>query len=399
VPIPGQAPDNKPNYQKEHAMAEDGFDDNPTELQQTPLYALHVNAGARMVPFAGYSMPVQFPQGILKEHLHTRSAAGLFDVSHMGQIVLRGTDVAAALEALLPVDVQGLPLHQLSYALLTNECGGILDDLMVTRWSPDSCYLVVNADCKAQDIAHLRSQLPASIEIEVLSDRALLALQGPAARSVISRLLPAAADLHFMRGMSGKISGYDCYISCSGYTGEDGFEISVAAADARALAEILLLQDAVQPVGLGARDSLRMEAGLCLYGHDLDPSTTPVEADLAWSISAARRLGGVREGGFPGAQPILEQMVNGAPKRRVGLAIEGRAPVREGVELVNEDGAAVGQVCSGGFGPSLGAPLAMAYVRSDCATVGTTLQAIVRGRPRPVVVAKLPFVARRYYRG
>ena len=380
-------------------MADGQQQTQDTPLQRTPLYEMHVAAGAKMVPFAGYSMPVQFAQGIIKEHLHTRHSASLFDVSHMGQVELRGADVASALEAVLPVDIQGLPLRQLRYGLLTDEAGGVLDDLMLTRWSDSHCSLVVNADCKVADVAYLRSRLPAQIDISLLPDCALLALQGPAARQALAQLLPAAAELHFMRAMSAQLAGFDCVISCSGYTGEDGFEISVAASDAAALAAQLLALDGVAPAGLGSRDSLRLEAGLCLYGHDLSTVTTPVEAGLSWSISSARRTGGERAGGFPGAAVILPQLINGACRRRVGLAVEGRGPVREGAQLLGLSDEPVGRVTSGGFAPTLDAPVAMGYVLSEQAVPGNRLQAVVRGRPRQVTVMKLPFVKQRYYRG
>ena len=380
-------------------MADNASTKAPEQLKRTPLYDLHLDCGGRMVPFAGYSMPVQFSDGIIREHQHTREAASLFDVSHMGQLELRGPDISAALEALLPVDILDLPLHQSRYALLTSDAGGVLDDLMLTRWSETSCYLVVNADRRGHDVEYLRSRLPARVEVRERSDRALLALQGPRARQIMAQLLPEVAELHFMRALSGKIAGTECYVCCSGYTGEDGFEISVPAAEAAAIASLLLDQDGVRAAGLGARDSLRLEAGLCLYGHELSESISPVEAGLAWSISAERRSGGERCAGFPGADQILQQLTHGVARSRVGLVVEGRAPVRAGAALVNEQDVVVGEVTSGGFGPSLGKPVAMGYVASGSAAPGTRLRAQVRGQSRAVSVSALPLVRQRYFRG
>ena len=365
-------------------------------LAQTPLHALHLELGGKMVPFAGYEMPVQYPLGILKEHTHTRSAAGLFDVSHMGQVRLHGADAAADLETLVPVDIIGLRAGRQRYALFTNEQGGILDDLMVTN-AGDHLFVVVNAACKAQDIAHMRQHL--SCEIEQLNDRGLLALQGPQAGAVLARLAPASQTMVFMSAQSLSIDGINCFVTRSGYTGEDGFEISVPAAQAEQLARTLLAQPEVQPIGLGARDSLRLEAGLCLYGHDIDTTTTPVEASLTWAIQKARRAGGAREGGFPGADIILRQFAEGVSRKRVGLRPQGRAPVREGVELTDKEGRVIGQVTSGGFGPSVGGPIAMGYVETAFAAPDTAINALVRGKLMPVTVAKMPFVEQRYYRG
>ncbi len=364
--------------------------------KKTPLFDLHLQLGAKMVPFAGYQMPVQYPDGILAEHLHTRQFAGLFDVSHMGQVLLRGPGVASALETLVPVELESLPLNKQTYAVFTNEKGGILDDLIICRWQEDSLFLVVNAACKDQDIARLRDNLP-GLDIEVL-DRALLALQGPAAKDVMQVLLPAATELSFMTGCAGELSGAECYVTRSGYTGEDGFEISVANDHAVRVAEAILACDQVAPVGLGARDSLRLEAGLCLYGHDMNTDTTPVEAALGWSISPTRRSNGAKPGGFPGSERILQQMAQGVSIKRVGLRVDGRAPVREGVEIQDEEGNTVGTVTSGGFGPTVDAPVAMAYVDAAYAAVGSKLLALVRGKPRPVTVAKMPFVPQRYHR-
>ena len=376
------------------------------DLKQTPLHALHQELGARMVPFAGYQMPVQYRDGIIKEHQHTRNAAGLFDVSHMGQVRLSGGgrggggggSAAAALERLVPVDVIGLAEGRQRYALFTNDHGGILDDLMVTN-AGDHLFLVVNGACKEQDLAHLRQHLSADCTIEPLPEQALLALQGPQAAAVLARLAPGAAELVFMTAARVEIAGADCFVSRSGYTGEDGFEISVPAARAEALARRLLAEPEVAPIGLGARDSLRLEAGLCLYGHDIDTQTTPVEAGLSWALSKARRRDGARPGGYPGAGAVMVQLDNGAARRRVGIRPEGRAPLREGVELVGEDGKTLGRITSGGFGPTLGAPVAMGYVETARARPGTRFGALLRGKVQPVEVAKLPFVPQRYYRG
>ncbi|MEZ5529874.1 MAG: glycine cleavage system aminomethyltransferase GcvT [Porticoccaceae bacterium] len=372
--------------------------DLSSDLKITPLNELHLELGARMVPFAGYEMPVQYPDGIMTEHLHTRTAAGLFDVSHMGQVVISGAGVAKALEALVPVELESLPINRQTYALFTNDEGGILDDLMIARWAEDTFFLVVNAACKEQDLAHLQANL-SGFDINYLDGRGLLALQGPAAAEVMSQIAPAACELIFMNGCHVTIDGADCYITRSGYTGEDGFEISVPAGAAEPLARKLLSFEQVNAIGLGARDSLRLEAGLCLYGHDLDTTTTPIQAALLWSISKSRRPDGEKAGGFPGAEVIFGEIAEGVSRKRVGLAIEGRAPVREGAEIVNEAGEQVGVVTSGGFGPTLEAPLAMGYVQAEYAAVGTALSALVRGKPRPVTVAKMPFVAQRYYRG
>ena len=372
--------------------------DTDSTLKQTPLHALHLELGGKMVPFAGYDMPVQYPAGILKEHTHTRERAGLFDVSHMGQVRLAGADAAAALESLVPVDVIGLGANKQRYALFTSDSGGILDDLMITN-AGDHLFVVVNAACKEQDVAHLRRHLADRCEITELSDRALLALQGPAAGTVLARLAPAVSELVFMTAAAVEIEGADCFVTRSGYTGEDGFEISVPAAQAEALARRLLAEDEVEPIGLGARDSLRLEAGLCLYGHDMDAETTPVEASLAWALSKARRSDGARPGGYPGADIILRQLADGVARRRVGIRPQGRAPVREGCELSGPDGAVIGTITSGGFGPTVGGPVAMGYVATALAKPETEINAIVRGKAMPCQVAKMPFVQQRYYRG
>jgi aminomethyltransferase len=369
-------------------------------LLKTPLYALHLELGARMVPFAGYDMPVQYPMGVLKEHLHTRGHAGLFDVSHMGQIRLAGAGAAAALESLVPVDILDLPIGTQRYALFTNEEGGILDDLMVAKIAEDELFLVVNAACKDADLAHLRQHLAGACAIEPLFEaRALLALQGPEAAKVLARLQPSVATMTFMQFAAVELDGAACFVSRSGYTGEDGFEISVPTADAERLARRLLSEPEVAPIGLGARDSLRLEAGLCLYGHDMSAALTPIEASLGWAISKARRVDGPRAGGFPGAERIFAQQRDGVARKRVGLLPQDRVPVREGADVVDTSGAVVGQVCSGGFGPSVNAPVAMAWVDTHLSGLDTDLWALVRGKKVPVKVARLPFVAQRYYRG
>ncbi|MFK8332637.1 glycine cleavage system aminomethyltransferase GcvT [Pseudomonas sp. BJa5] len=370
------------------------------QLQQTPLHALHLELGARMVPFAGYAMPVQYPLGVLKEHLHTRDQAGLFDVSHMGQIRLRGAGAAKALEALVPVDIIDLPVGMQRYALFTNDDGGILDDLMVANLGNDELFLVVNAACKDQDLTHLKQHLEGQCEVESLFDsRALLALQGPAAAKVLARLAPQVASMTFMQFASVRLLGVDCYVSRSGYTGEDGYEISVPVEAAQMLARSLLAESEVEAIGLGARDSLRLEAGLCLYGHDMEPRTTPIEASLTWAISKARRADGVRAGGFPGAERIFAQQREGVVSKRVGLLPKERVPVREGTLIVDAREQVIGRVTSGGFGPSLGGPLAMGYVQSEHAALESEVFAQVRGKLVPMQVVRTPFVAQRYYRG
>lgn len=365
----------------------------------TPLTSLHEELGARMVPFAGYRMPVQYPAGIKQEHLHTRQAAGLFDVSHMGQVWLTGEDVAEALEALVPADIVGLPVGRQRYALLTNESGGILDDLMISRHE-DGFYLVVNAACREADIAHLRAGLGSGVELTELTDRALIALQGPRAESVLAKLQPKVADMKFMDNWQLSLMDHPAIISRSGYTGEDGYEISVPASIAEDLVRRLLNDPDVEAVGLGARDSLRLEAGLCLYGHDIDTGTTPVEAGLIWAIGKSRRPDGERAGGFPGADRILEQVRSGsATRKRVGLVGQGKAPVREGAVLYSVGGETpVGTVTSGNFAPSVEAPVAMAYVDRELAQAGTELEADVRGKRRPMTVAKMPFLRPGYQR-
>ncbi len=378
--------------------------DDRDSLRRTPLYDLHVSLGGKMVPFAGYDMPVQYPAGVLKEHLHTRSKAGLFDVSHMGQIALRPKsgkveDAARALERLVPQDIVSVAPGRQRYAQFTNADGGILDDLMVANFG-DRLFLVVNAACKAEDEAHLRAHLSDDCIIDSLANRALIALQGPKAESVLAKLCAEAPSLKFMDAGPHKVAGIDCFVSRSGYTGEDGFEISVPAGDAERLAKTLLENPDVMPIGLGARDSLRLEAGLCLYGHDIDTATTPVEAGLEWSVQKSRRSGGARAGGFPGTEKILAHFDQGAGRRRVGLRTDGRAPVREGALLFADAtaGEPIGKVTSGGFGPSLNAPVAMGYVPTSQSALGTQLYAEVRGQRLPLQVAAMPFVKNTYKR-
>jgi aminomethyltransferase len=377
--------------------------DTASKLKQTPLHRLHLARGGKMVPFAGYDMPVQYPTGVLKEHLQTRTHAGLFDVSHMGQIALRAKsgkveDAALALEKLVPQDILALPPGRQRYAQFTSESGGILDDLMVANFG-DHLFLVVNAACKAEDEAHLRAHLSDTCIIEPLPDRALIALQGPDATEVLAKFCPEAPAMRFMDAGPHEVNGIACFLSRSGYTGEDGYEISVPADQAEALA-IALLDSGVLPIGLGARDSLRLEAGLCLYGHDIDTTTTPVEAGLTWSIQKSRRTGGARAGGFFGAEKILAQLDNAAPRRRVGLQPEGRAPVREGAKLFADAAStdSIGSVTSGGFGPSVNAPIAMGYLPTAQAADGTIVFAELRGQRMPMRVSPMPFVPHSYKR-
>jgi aminomethyltransferase len=375
-----------------------------TSLKRTPLHTLHVASGGKMVPFAGYDMPVQFSTGVLREHLHTRSSAGLFDVSHMGQIALHAKsgkveDAALALERLVPQDIVAVAPGRQRYAQFTNVAGGILDDLMVANFG-SHLFLVVNAACKTEDEAHLRANLSDACVIEPLAERALIALQGPRAESVLAKLCADAAAMRFMDAGPRRVAGIDCFVSRSGYTGEDGFEISVPAEHAEALAKALLENTDVLPIGLGARDSLRLEAGLCLYGHDIDTTTTPVEGALEWSIQKSRRNGGARAGGFPGADKILAELGTGAPRRRVGLRPEGRAPVREGAPLFADSASSeqIGAVTSGGFGPSINAPVAMGYLPSSQAASGGLVFAELRGARLPLRVAAMPFVPNTYKR-
>ena len=361
-------------------------------LKRTALYDLHTGLGARMVPFAGYEMPLQYGSGIIAEHLHTRSRASLFDVSHMGQVTIRGAAAAAGLERLVPGDIESLAPGRLRYTMLTNAAGGILDDVMVTNCG-DYLFVVVNASCRAADIDHLRRNL-ADLEVAELTDRALLALQGPAAAAVIAGIAPGAEKLTFMSSAPFVVDGATLAISRSGYTGEDGFEISAPGSAVEGIARRLLENESVAPAGLGARDTLRLEAGLCLYGSDIDSATTPIEAGLRWTIGKRRRAGG----GFPGADIILAQLADGAPRQLIGLRPEGRVPARAHTEISDEAGRAVGAVTSGGFGPSVGGPVAMGYVARGFETVGAGLSLMVRGTARPARVAALPFIPHRYFR-
>jgi aminomethyltransferase len=369
------------------------------ELLHTALYQLHLELGARMAPFAGYDMPIQYPAGILKEHLHTRAKASLFDVSHMGQLRLWGPEVASALETLTPADLIGMPTGQQRYTLLTNELGGILDDLMVTH-AGDHLFVVVNAACKEQDTIRLRGHIGERCRIEALPEQALLALQGPAAETVLARLVPAAdfADWDFMTARTLLLCGVECLVTRSGYTGEDGFEISIPNSHAETLARTLLAQPEVAPAGLGARDSLRLEAGLCLYGHDIDTATSPVEAGLAWAVAKPRRIGGAREGDFPGEDRILAELVRGTNRLRTGLVGLERTPVRAGAAITNLAGEVIGKVTSGGFAPSRNGNVAMAYLPVEYTADSAEVLALVRGKPMRMQVTKMPFVPTRYHR-
>lgn len=367
-------------------------------LLKTPLHDLHVELGAKMVPFARYAMPVNYPDGIIAEHRQCREAAALFDVSHMGQLRLVGDDAARALETLVPVDVIDLALHKQRYALFTNASGGILDDFMITRRDGD-LQVIVNAACKDADTQHLINHIGSRCTVVPLPDRALLALQGPLAVSALSRLDAGVAKLTFMTGGHFKLAGSDCYVTRSGYTGEDGFEISVPAANAVALARALLREPEVKPAGLGARDTLRLEAGLCLYGHDIDAQTTPVEAALTWAIQKVRRPGGARAGGYPGADTVEAQLGSGAPVKRVGLVGLERVPVREGAALVDGQGRKLGHVTSGTLGPTVNQPIAMAYLAANHALPQHEVYAEVRGKRVPMRVSAMPFAPHRYFRG
>ena len=362
------------------------------------MYELHQQLGGKLVPFAGYALPVQYPTGIIKEHQQTRQSASLFDVSHMGQIKLSGDNAAKALESLVPVDVIDLPAFHQRYAVFTNADGGILDDLIITN-AGDHLFVVVNGACKAQDIEHIRTNIGNQCTIEILDDRALIAVQGPKAVDAIKRLTPAAAQLTFMTAAVLEIDGVECFITRSGYTGEDGFEISMPNDSAEHIAKLILDQPEVEPCGLGARDSLRLEAGLCLYGHDLTTQTTPVEASLLWALSKVRRADGERAGGYPGAEIIFNQINEKPQHRRVGLKPHGRAPIREGAEIVDSDGTIIGHVTSGGFGATVQGPVAMGYVNREQSQIGTELNAVVRDKLQPLTIVKLPFVTQRYYRG
>ena len=372
------------------------------ELKRTPLYDLHVELGAKIVPFAGYEMPVQYPLGVMKEHLHTREDAGLFDVSHMGQVIVSGSSweqVATAFERLVPMDVLGLDDRRQRYGFFTNDAGGIEDDLMFAR-KGDDLFVVVNAACKDADIARMKDALEPEVTVTPVMDRALIAVQGPGAEAAVSAMDARAAEMTFMDVADLELGGIAVWASRSGYTGEDGYEISVPAAQAEALTRALLAQDGVEAIGLGARDSLRLEAGLCLYGHDIDSDTNPVEAALTWAIQKVRRAGGDRAGGFPGADVVMAALQDGVTRKRVGLLPEGRAPMREGVVIFDapEGGNEIGVVTSGGFGPTVGGPVAMGYVATAHSKIGTPLWGEVRGKRLPLSVAKLPFVAANFKR-
>ena len=378
-------------------MSEPHTTQPPAPLLRTPLYDLHLLLGARMVPFAGYSMPVQYPAGVLAEHLHTRAQAGLFDVSHMGQLLLCGPQAAQAFEQLVPVDVIGLAPGRQRYGMLLNAQGGILDDLMFSL-REDGIFVVVNGACKQADIVHIQAHIGAQCSVAPMPEYALLALQGPAAVTALQRLVPGVQAMVFMDGASFTWQGHALYITRSGYTGEDGFEISVHQDGASALAQALLAQPEVMPIGLGARNSLRLEAGLCLYGNDMDAATTPLEAQLMWAIQKVRREGGARAGGFVGADALFAQMQQGAGRLRVGLRALERIPVREPALLEDAQGQSAGAVCSGLLGPSADAPIAMAYVPQACTKLGTPLFALVRGKRVPMQVCAMPFVPHRYRR-
>jgi aminomethyltransferase len=369
-------------------------------LLHTPLHALHLELGARMVPFAGYSMPVQYPKGLSAEHLQVRASAGLFDVSHMGQLRLEGSDAAAAFETLVPVDVLGLGIDKQRYGLLLADDGGILDDLMFVNRG-EHLFVIVNGACKVADIAHMQARIGERCAVVPMPDHGLLALQGPQAVDALARVVPNVEKLVFMTGGAFDWNGAALYITRSGYTGEDGFEISVPVPWAESLARALLEQPEVLPIGLGARNSLRLEAGLCLYGNDIDTTTTPVEANLNWAMQKVRRTGGARAGGFPGAAKVLAQLDGSTPveRKRVGLIALERVPVREHTALQSIDGEAIGEVTSGLLAPSVDKPIAMAYVRTEFAAVGTKINAIVRGKAVPMEVAPLPFTPPRYHRG
>ncbi len=374
------------------------------ELKVTPLHSLHLSLGARMVPFAGYDMPVQYPAGVLKEHLHTRASAGLFDVSHMGQVIVKAKsgkveDAALALEKLVPVDILSLKPGRQRYGFFTDQNGCILDDLMITNLG-DHLFVVVNAACKDADLAHMKAHLSDSCDVTLLEDRALIALQGPRAEAVLAELWAGVSDMKFMDVREIPLQDVPCIVSRSGYSGEDGFEISIPADKAEEVAKSLLEHPDCEAIGLGARDSLRLEAGLCLYGNDIDTTTSPIEASLEWAIQKARRTGGDREGGFPGADRILGELGNGTSRRRVGLKPEGKAPVRGHSKLFAdaEGRNEIGEVTSGGFGPTVEGPVAMGYVPTDYTTPGTAIFAEVRGKYLPVTVAALPFITPTYKR-
>ena len=370
-------------------------------LHKTPLHALHLELGAKMVPFAGYDMPVSYPNGVMAEHRQCRESAAMFDVSHMGQVRLAGPDAAKAMESLVPMDVCDLAVGKQRYAFFTNVSGGILDDLMITRrrlGEVDDLFLVVNAACKQADIQHMITYLGHRCSGQPLAARAWLALQGPLAAQALSRLNPGAQALSFMTGTNLLLVGIDCYVTRSGYTGEDGFEISVPANQVERLARELLFLPEIKPAGLGARDTLRLEAGLCLYGHDINPTTTPVEAGLSWAISKVRRVGGARHGGYPGAAVLDAQLLRGAPTKRVGLLGLERVPVREGALIVDAQGHKLGHVTSGTLAPTVNCPIAMAYLAASHALPNHEVYAQVRGKNQPMRVSAMPFAPHRYVR-
>ena len=369
------------------------------QILTTPLYQMHLDAGAKMVPFAGYEMPVSYPLGIKKEHIHTREKAGLFDVSHMGQIRLVGANSKKALESIVPVDIIDLPLMKLRYALFTNKSGGVMDDLMVTNLGDEGLFLVVNAGCKNADFAHLQSTIGDDCKVEFLEDVALLALQGPLAHKVLSEISPSISEMIFMTAKQVVINGIECLVTRSGYTGEDGFEISLAAKDSEELAKLLLSNIEVEWVGLGARDSLRLEAGLSLYGHELDIHHSPVESSLGWALSKVRRTGGEREGNYLGFETIMKHINEGSESKVVGLQPEGRMPVRDGAMIEDELGNNVGKVTSGGFGPSINRPIAIARLKKSYIEKNSKLFALVRDKKIAVEIVSLPFVKQNYYRG
>ena len=370
-----------------------------TLIRTTPLHQMHLDAGAKMVPFAGYDMPVSYPLGIKKEHNHTREKAGLFDVSHMGQIRLGGANAKKALESIVPVDIIDLPLMKLRYALFTNKSGGVMDDLMVTNLGDEDLFLVVNAGCKNADFAHLQSTIGDDCKVEFLEDVALLALQGPLAHKVLSEISPSISEMIFMTAKQVVINGIECLVTRSGYTGEDGFEISLAAKDSEELAKLLLSNIEVEWVGLGARDSLRLEAGLSLYGHELDIYHSPVESSLGWALSKVRRTGGEREGNYLGFETIMKHINEGSESKVVGLQPQGRMPVRDGAMIEDELGNNVGKVTSGGFGPSINRPIAIARLKKSYIEKNSKLFALVRDKKIAVEIVSLPFVKQNYYRG
>ena len=364
-------------------------------LKKTPLHHLHEEHGARFVDFAGYSMPVRYRKGIREEHLHTRSSAGLFDVSHMGQLRLSGAAIEDAMETLVTADISAMAPYRQCYTVLTNQRGGIIDDLMLTR-TPDYLFLVVNAVCQETDYAYLQEALAPGCRVEMLSDRALLALQGPAAAGVLGRFHQPCLSMPFLSAIEAELDGIPCLVNRCGYTGEDGFEISVSSTNAGKLAETLLRDRAVELIGLGARDTLRLEAGLCLFGHDIDPATTPVEAGLGWVIAKKYRDGTV-PARFPGAEIICRQLRTGTALIRRGFISQGKIPVREGTEILNPEGRTAGRITSGGFAPSIGRPAAMGYIEKEYAGTGNELQVEIRSRFHGIRVADLPFVKQRYY--